>query len=203
MFGQPASSHTVTRSSDRIVLRSARYSSPIEASTRNQGGLRLADLDGASRVDPGRGEPAEGRPRRRTGGRTGTSTVGRPTRPGARPAVHRRAPRRRGMSAPARRWRRSRPVGRGRSLGAQRRHRPVRDAARHDVGEHREVGVDVEREAVHRPAPRDPHARRRRSCAAPARPARPRRPGYPSSRPTSGRPRSPSAPMTSSSIPWT
>src|SRR5207302_6626719 len=39
-----------------------------------------------------------------------------------------------------------------------RRHAPVADAAGDDVAEHREVGVDVEGEAVHRPALRDLHA---------------------------------------------
>ena len=39
------------------------------------------------------------------------------------------------------------------ALGRQRGDRPVADAARDDVAEHGEVGVDVEGEAVHRPAP--------------------------------------------------
>ena len=40
MFGQPASSHTVTRSSDRIVRFSSRYSGPMRALTRSHSGLR-------------------------------------------------------------------------------------------------------------------------------------------------------------------
>ena len=42
-----------------------------------------------------------------------------------------------------------------------RRDAPVADAARHDVFEHREVGVDVEREAVPCAAPGDAYTDRR------------------------------------------
>jgi hypothetical protein len=48
----------------------------------------------------------------------------------------------------------------GDALGRQRRHRLVADAARHDVAEVREVGLDVEGEAVHGPAPHVAHADR-------------------------------------------
>ena len=59
------------------------------------------------------------------------------------------------------------------SLRRERRHLPVVDATRHDVPEHREVGVDVQREAVHRAAACEPHtdgadlARRARSVEDP------------------------------------
>ena len=43
------------------------------------------------------------------------------------------------------------------ALGGHRGHRLVGDAAWDDVPEVGEVGVDVEGEAVHRPAPADPH----------------------------------------------
>ena len=49
---------------------------------------------------------------------------------------------------------------RGAEHARHRRHTPVGDPARHDVTEHREVGVDVEGEAVPGAAPRDAHADR-------------------------------------------
>ena len=52
-------------------------------------------------------------------------------------------------------------LGRGPEEPRHRRDAAVPDAARDDVVEHREVGIDVERETVARPAPRHAHADRR------------------------------------------
>ena len=100
--------------------------------------------------------------------RTGTRVP--PRRRRARSCRRRRAPRRHGGRLDAER--------------GQRRDAVLRDAARDDEPEAREVGRDVEREAVHRDPARDAHADRAdlrgtRCAARLARVAAPERPGSP------------------------
>ena len=185
-FGQPASSHTVTRSRSRIVRR--RRSHLGGEPHLGPHPLRLAGRD----VEPARSpRPREAAARRsvvppdRSAARHGTASTGRARDDGVARALaaaeRRRGPRARGA-------RRRRPVV---PAGAPALGGPARDgvdhlahretsmpSARsdvtplsamphgHDVAEHRQVGIDVEGEAVHRPAAAAASRRRRRSCGA-------------------------------------
>jgi len=128
MFGQPASSHTVTRS---LRPHRALQAAVLRAHERlDPDPFRLALVEGQAfdRRHPRRGHAgaidlgAPHRGRRRTTAST-TSAIETAT-PSAASDVT-------AYSA---------------------------DPARHDVAEHRHVRVDVQREAVHRAAPRHPHA---------------------------------------------
>ncbi len=180
-FGQPASSHTVTRPRSRIVFLSASTSGPWCTLGRSHSGLRVS-IDSPV-VTPA----AASRDASRTGS-PGPLAAGE-----QRQVVGTVAPRDVlalvGAVAPA--------------LGGQpgddvddvahrdvdpflgkRCDRPVGDAARHDVLAHvGHVGRHVEGEAVHRAAPLEPHADGADLARVGAVRRRPTRPGTRSSRP--------------------
>ena len=117
----------------RIVFRSLRYSSPMSASTRKPGGLRLVIATATERSTPAAASRRTSRPRR-ADPRPHRHARAQATRPGVLPRVHRRLPRRRGCPRRcARRRRRRRSMVDVDALVAQRGHRPVRDAAGNDV----------------------------------------------------------------------
>ena len=170
MFGHPADSHTVCRSRSRTSRFTSRNPSPKRARTRIHSG-RAPAVDGAT--------PAcASRPSSRTGA---------PDRAPVRSALsgtarHRIARERREVG------RELAPhdvlaldvgvaellgepgddavddvahVGRAAEHARERGHALVADAARNDVREHREIGIDVEREPVAGAPVGDPHADRR------------------------------------------
>jgi hypothetical protein len=77
MFGQPASSHTVTRPSPRTVWRSERNSVPMWALARSQGGLRASMGRAAAGSTPASASLAS-RPTSRTGRAGAISAPGAP-----------------------------------------------------------------------------------------------------------------------------
>ena len=120
MFGQPASSHTVWSSCSCTRRFSRRYSVPRSARTFIHSGRRPGPTPG-----PGRSRSVA------TSARSTTS-----------------APRARAHGAHDR-VAHGAGVRRGTEDGGHRRDTGVGDPARHDVVEHREIGIDVEREPVH------------------------------------------------------
>ena len=152
MFGQPASSHTVTRSRSRIVCLQRAGTRRPWSHLRPQP-LRLARRDlTARRSTPACGQPADAAARARR--RPSTSAEERQVVGAVAPhdvlaLASRRDPTARPREPRSTTSTTSR-IDDVDALGGERRDALVGDAARHDVVEHREVGVDVEREAVHR-----------------------------------------------------
>ena len=155
-FGQPASSHTVTRPSSRTVFFSEITSGPWTTFGRSHSGLRDRDRQAVGDADlrqaANDGARALHRERMPTDRREGASRQ-RPDAPSSR-RPHTVAACRATTSATS-------SSDASMPSSSQRRHRLVGDPARHDVLAHvAHVGGDVEREAVHRATMREPHTDR-------------------------------------------
>ena len=160
-LGQPASSHTVTRPSSRTVRFSASTSGPWCTLGRSQSGLRVEicspPTTPACASRPCRCCDASPHHRARAlAPREGRQVV-RAVPPGHVLALD-IAPPPQASAALAETTSTTCPHRDVKALGLQRGDRLAHDAARDDVAEHREVGRDVEGEAVHGAAPAQPDA---------------------------------------------
>ena len=180
MLGQPASSQTVTRSRPRSVERTSWNVGPVLSGTRIHSGLR--DRSGTGSWLSPSSRAASSRPSRRSDTPSAAApAAGLPS--GAVPAS---AAPLVGVPGELGQVRRSHPVGdigpvdaavrapcrsspprhevhdllhrHVDALGRQRCHSQTGDPAGHDPSEPLQVGIDVEREAVHGAGPRQPHA---------------------------------------------
>ena len=185
MLGQPASSHTVTSSRSRSVDRISRNVGPVLSGTRIHSGLRdrygtesvsSPPCSRACAIRPSRrgavpspsltGAPAPFEPLGAAAPSTGTAAawawrVNWAMSPGAvRKATSARSTRPWGAHTSEPRLAHEvhdlphRDVD---PLGRERRDPQAGDPAGHDPTEPAEVGIHVEREAVHGPGPRQPH----------------------------------------------
>ena len=133
-----------------------------EPAPRTHSGLRLESATPVGGIDPGVDEAAIERPvgsrdTARPAPLTGRRRPGRATRPPRRVLALDRPPRRELLRAPGARSPRRPRASSPHALGRDRGDAEIGEPARHDVAEHGQVRVDVQGEAVHRPAPADPH----------------------------------------------